>query len=193
MHTRRLAAFLLGGWFAGSLLMVFVATQNFRNVDRVLEAPPPAARTMIDSLGHDPARRLLRYLASESNRFYFRNWERAQIALGLGLGMSLLFATERRLIPILLAGSMLAIAAFQYVALTPEITYLGKLLDFPAEPVDSQWRRFWMMHNVYSVMEVTKMGMGMGLAAYLFWFRPRRRSRTEVNSVDHADHRHVDR
>lgn len=70
MHSRRLAT-IVGVWLGLTVAMAFVATQNFMGVERLLEAPGPDAARMIDKLGHDPARMLLRFQISELNRFFF--------------------------------------------------------------------------------------------------------------------------
>src|SRR5579862_4177640 len=61
MHWHRLAAFLFGCLILGSAFMIFVATQNFATVDRVLAAPPQQAEQMFQTLGPGNARVLLRY------------------------------------------------------------------------------------------------------------------------------------
>src|SRR5215471_15733202 len=71
MHYTRIAAFVLGAWLLGSVFLTFVATRNFATVDLVLKAPPAEASRMIQSLGSNNARQLLRYLAGEENRAYF--------------------------------------------------------------------------------------------------------------------------
>ncbi len=83
MRHTRIAAFVLGAWLLGTLFMIFVATQNFETVDRVLKNPPPEAYRLILALGNDNARQFLRYTAGEENRFFFENWELAQIVLGV--------------------------------------------------------------------------------------------------------------
>jgi len=61
MRHTRIAAFVLGAWLLGTLFMIFVATQNFETVDRVLKNPPLEAYRLILALGNDGARQLLRY------------------------------------------------------------------------------------------------------------------------------------
>src|SRR5688500_6870903 len=94
MNTRRLVCMLLGAWLAGSLWMFVTATQNFRTVDRLMHDPPPAATSMISRIGIANARTLLRFEASEMNRFYFDVWEWAQLALGIAAFLLLLFTTS---------------------------------------------------------------------------------------------------
>src|SRR5208282_3012037 len=113
MQHSRIAAFLLGALLLGSLFLAFVATRNFRAVDAVLNSPPPEASKMIQTLGHQNARQLLRYLAGEENRGYFEAWELAQLALGVALVAFLLLGVEKRLLASL-AGAMLALTLFQH-------------------------------------------------------------------------------
>ncbi len=82
MSTRRFVAFLLGVWLGGSLFMYVIATHNLESADRVLGSPPPAAAKILDSLGAESARLLLRYQASELNRVYFEYWGSAQLVIG---------------------------------------------------------------------------------------------------------------
>src|SRR5580700_2818384 len=98
MHRHRIAAFLAGCLIMGSLFMIFVATQNFGVVDRVLAAPPHEATQMFQTLGTENARLVLRYLAGEENRLFFTTWESAQIALGGLLTAVLLLAIKSRLL-----------------------------------------------------------------------------------------------
>src|SRR6201986_3884670 len=98
MHRYRIAAFLTGCLILGSLFMIFVATQNFGTVDRVLAAPPHEAAQMVQTLGPENARLLLRYLAGEENRLFFTSWELAQIALGVLLTAIVLLFIKNRLL-----------------------------------------------------------------------------------------------
>src|SRR5215472_7728194 len=97
MHSERLICFLLGIWLAGGLFMAWVATENFRGAERLLHEGSLSARIdfkMLDDPhtgGPGAARLLLRYQASEQNRFYFESWEEAQIVLGTVLFFIVLF------------------------------------------------------------------------------------------------------
>src|SRR5580693_6314371 len=114
------AAFLLGVWLAGTILLAFVATQNFAAVDRILSQPTPQAATPLSALPHDTMRPLLRHLSSELNRLYFFSWGVAQVAFGLLL-LILLLALNRRVEAAFVA-VMLAIANVQLLWMTPRIT-----------------------------------------------------------------------
>lgn len=177
MHTRRLSTLILGIWTGLTLAMMFVAIQNFRGVDRLLEAPSSAAKSPLDSLGHDRARALLRYQISELNRFFFDWYETAEIALAIFLTFNLLFATNGNRVMLLLCGSVLTLVLFQHFWLTPEITYLGRLIDFVSRDVPSAARsRFWSFHTAYSVLEIVKIALLAAIAVKMLVRGDRRRN-----------------
>jgi hypothetical protein len=178
MHFRRFAALVLGIWLAGCVFMDMVATQNFRSVDRLLAAPPPPIAERVQAMGgHDLARAFLRYQASELNRSYFDNWERAQIVLGAVLFLVLLFGSPPNRLMLLLTLLMLGLVLVMHFYLTPEITLLGRTIDFVSPGTPSPGRtRFWTFHGAYSACELVKFGMGTVLAVLLV----RRRRRSEV-------------
>jgi len=158
--------------------MDMVATQNFRSVDRLLAAPPAQLAERIQALGgRDLARVFLRYQAAELNRSYFDNWERAQIVLGAALFLVLLFGSPPNRLMLLLTLLMLGIVLGMHFYLTPEITRLGRVIDFVSPGTPSTERtRFWTFHGAYSACELVKFGLGTLLAVLLV----RRRRRGEV-------------
>src|SRR5579862_6752593 len=166
MLAQRLATFVIGAWIAGALFMVLVATQNFHAVDRLLAAPAPAAAERIQTVGgRDAARMFLRYHSSELNRFYFATSEQAQIVLGLAL---LLLVWRNGLADRLLCLAMLAIVLAGRLWLTPEITLVGRLIDWiPPAASDPRRDYFWKLHGIYSAAEVTKQVLGVALAIRL--------------------------
>jgi len=191
MHFHRFAAFLVGAWLAGSVFMDLVATQNFRSVDRLLDAPSQQATERIQKLGgHDAARVFLRHLVSEQNRTYFVTWERAQIVLGCVLFLGLLFGMQPERFPLLLALVMLGIVLLMHFFLTPEITRLGRAIDFAPPGGSGDRTRFWTFHGLYSASELIKLGLGLALA-----YRLLRKSKTsqtaEVDRVHEPDHSHI--
>jgi len=194
MHHTRIAAFLLGAWLLGSLFTAFVATRNFHTVDAVLGAPPPEASKMIQTLGHANARQLLRHLAGEENRGLFEAWELTQLVLGTALTGFLLFGVKKRLLAGL-AGAMLIVTLFQHFKITPEMLWMGRSIDFLPGTTESQARdQFWKLHGIYSGIEVVKMLLAVITAGFLFSMRRRRlRQPVEIDPVDYANHRHVNR
>jgi hypothetical protein len=174
MHIRRVAAFLVGAWLLGSLAMFFVATQNFQGVTRVLDVPSEKANARIEKLGGEEARFLLRYQVSELNRFYFETWERVQLVLGAAL-VFLTLRGSQRLSILAIPFAMLLLVAVAHWLLTPEITRLGRLMDFvPDARQTPDGQVFWRYHQIYSAMEVGKFLLGLYLA---FTLLVRRRSR----------------
>ena len=174
--------------------MDMVATQNFHSVDRLLAAPSPQAEERIQKMGgREAARVFLRYQVAEQNRWYFETWECVQIGLGLALFFVLLFGSLPDKLFLLLTLLMLAIVLVMRFFLTPEITQLGRVIDFVAPGVSAADRtRFWTFHGAYSASELVKIGLGLVLMVLLV--RRRRRSHpAEIDVVDKSDHSHVNR
>ena len=186
MNIRHFACWLVGAWIAGSLFMIMVATQNFRSVDRLLASPGSAAR-QVEKMGHDEARTFLRYQVSEQNRWYFETWEKIQLALAL---LATLLRQGRA--PASLAALMCALLLAERFYLTPEIIRLGRLIDFVPHAASSAERDiFWRFHGAYSVVELLKLALGLFLSGRLVFGRNRIAGQVDV--VDEADHRHVNR
>jgi hypothetical protein len=183
MHRYRIAAFLTGCLILGSLFMIFVATQNFGTVDRVLAAPPHEATQMFQTLGPENTRLLLRYLAGEENRLFFTSWELVQIALGVLLTMVLWVAIKSRLLAGL-AGAMLILALFQHFRVTPEMIALGRLVDFGGGSGSAAYSQFWRLHGLYGVLEVVKLVLlAMVAGLLLFGRRGKTPQQVEVGPV----------
>ena len=196
MPLRRLLCFLLGMWLAGGFFIAYVATQNFRGVDRLLAQPNPAVAVEIKTLGPDAARALLRYQVSEQNRRYFETSEEAQLAVGLFFFLLVLFGSKESKFSLALALGMLLIVALQRFLLTPQIVSLGRQIDFIPPDVSSPSRsRFWVLHGAYTGVELLKWVLGLTLAAKLcFQLSPRSgEAGQEFDLVDKANHRHVNR
>jgi hypothetical protein len=197
MHARRLACFFLGMWLAGSLFMAWVATQNFRQVDRLLSRADPAATLRLKPLGEN-ARLILRYQASEQNRWYFQKWETIQILYGAVFFFVMLFGSRENKFVLLGVLLMVALVMVQKFLLTPEVVALGRLIDFvPANQQSPERTRFWILHTTYTGVELGKWAVAMILTGQMVFSRKRsgrsRDSRNEFNSVDKADYRRVNR
>lgn len=158
MHTRRLSMLILGLWLGLTFAMLFVATQNFRGVDRLLELPHSEAAKSLKTLGQDNTRLLLRYQIAELNRFYFDWYGVAQITLAFSLAACLLFATNGNKFVLLLAGAAILVVIVEKSFLYPEITYLGRLLDFaPKDTALPERARFASFHMYFTMMEMLKL------------------------------------
>jgi hypothetical protein len=194
MHWNRFAAFLLGAWLLGSLFMAFVATQNFAAVERVLGSPPPGGTKIFQTLGADNARYMLRYLAGEENRGFFETWELAQIVLGLMLIATFLALKHPALAGF--AGGLLILTAFQHWRIAPDLVGIGRSNEFLARGAQSAVARsqFGKLHAAYGVIEGVKLLLSLVIAGFLFPMRGRRRRRrVQVDTIDDADHSHINR
>jgi len=89
--------------------------------------------------------------------------------------MVLLFGSTETNFTLLLALLMLLIALLQRIVLTPEIVILGRVIDFvPATQPSAERSHFWMLHAMYSSIEVLKWGLGFVLTARLLFRRKRK-------------------
>src|SRR5450631_3152240 len=102
MHTRRVVTFLLGIWMGGSVLLGFLTLENFRSPSLVLNSPASAEVKMIEKLGQEETRLMLRHLAMEQSRSYLAIWEDAEIAVGVVLLLLLLLSSQTRLFPLIM-------------------------------------------------------------------------------------------
>ncbi len=176
--------------------MAFVVLQNLHAPSLVLNAPAEPVAAMIKVLGQDKIALLLHHQAAEQTRSLYYVWEQAQIALALALGACLYFATQKRLLSLVLCGVMVSLVMFQFFAITPELAYRGRAADFaPADGGAGATVRTLVLYQLLVVTEGLKVVVGGILASYLFVFRTSRKrsSRREVDVVDHADHSHIDR
>jgi hypothetical protein len=192
---RRFVAFLLGVWLGGSLFMYLIATYNLELADQVLSSPPPAAAKIIDSLGSESARLLLRHQASELNRACFEYWGLAQLVIGGVVFGLLLFATREGKWPVVTALVMTVVVAVMRFILTPDLVTFGRQLDFVTKEAGAaEFARFWGVHRAYGVAELVKSCLGLALLGLLL-FRVQRKRRPvhQLHAVDDADDRHIDR
>jgi ABC-type dipeptide/oligopeptide/nickel transport system permease subunit len=95
MGTRMIKAAILSAWLAATLLMWFAATKSFAAVDRVLRNANPQFVEAAKGMAEGQTRVVLRHLASEINRAYFRGYGLAQVVLGAVLLLLLWRETPR--------------------------------------------------------------------------------------------------
>ncbi len=161
---------LIGAWIAGSLILVGVATQNFRTIDRLLAAPTPKFSQAIAPLGPDEPRVVLRHLSSELNRLYFRVWSLIQLALG---ALILAGAIGYRPLdkPSMTGASMIFALVIGLSVLNWLIVPLGRSLDFvPHTPPPPGLARFWSLHFAYTFLDSLKLVLCVWLL--IRWSRP---------------------
>ena len=166
--ARSWAIFCMAVWLTGTVAMAVVATQNFYTIDRLLQARPnPVFAADIEKMGHDATRELLRYLSSELNRLYFQYWNVASLAVGiLSLWLAVkLPAAEKPKWGIV---SMLGIALFLTVLITPFILSVGRSIDFvPRDPPPPGLRTFGLLHATYTVFDGLELILGILVTTWL--------------------------
>jgi hypothetical protein len=178
-----------------SFFMAFVVLQNLHSASLITNAPAAPVAGMMKTLGPEQMALLLHHHAAEANRNIMYVWEEAEVLLGLILGGCLYFATQKRMLSLVLCGIMLTLVLFQFWAVTPEMAYRGRETDFPPGSASSTLMvRAMVLYQMLVVSEVLKMIVGGILASYLFSFRTsRRRSRRiEFEEIDDAHHSHID-
>jgi len=193
MHLSRIATLLLGAWLAGTLFMSFVATRSLDEVDDVLKSTAPPAEKIIQMIGYDNARMLLRLMAGEENRYYDNTWEEVEIVLGVLL-TAVLFLGVRNAWLGTISTVMLALVLFSHFRITSDLSWLGRSIAFVPWNVRSLLRdQYWKLNAIHQAIAVVKLLLGSVIAGLLFAVRRRRPvRRRKVDAVDHADHGHVD-
>ena len=162
------AMFAMGVWLAGNVMVAVVAAENFYTVDRLLAGSTSGAfASEVARVGHSETRDLLRYLSSELNRYYFRIWNFAQLAIGLLVLWLIASAPSIARARWAVLG-MVGVVALAAVWLTPQIISVGRSLDFvPRDPVPSSLNRFWVLHGVYTVLEACKLVVGLVVSVWI--------------------------
>ncbi len=173
--------------------MWWVAAQNARAADRLLEQASPLARLQMKPLGGD-ARLVLRYAANEQTRTYDRAWETGQLALGVLFFVLMLFGSREHYV--LLSGIVLMIllVCLECFLIAPEMTAQGRLLDF-APGGTPEHVKFSVLQTAYYGADAAKFVLGLVLTGSMVFSSKRsgrsRNARRQLNFVDKADYRHV--
>lgn len=156
IQYRRLAALLVGAWLGAGILADVAVTQNFQTVDRFLQKPGSVSTSAaLREIPRTRERFILRRNAAEENNWIFLNWERTELVLGAGLFLLLVFGERPQRLMIAMCVALFVIVAAEHFFLTPLITDLGrKVDDLPAN--DPQSREFWILHGVYSGLDILK-------------------------------------
>jgi hypothetical protein len=162
------AIVILAVWVGWALFMWFLAGRSFRTVDRVLTNSNPQVAEAARPLAPEKERELLRHVASEINRTVFHAYGIAQIALGLILVSLFFVKTPRDNFGLVLAVTMLGLVLVLTLVVTPQITSLGRSLDFvPRTPPPPEFKRFWMLHGAFTGLDGLKLLAGLFLLGRL--------------------------
>src|SRR3954454_19657853 len=192
MHYRRILCLLLGLWLGGGIVMAWFGARSFQTVHRVMNQSNPVFALQTRPLGQANTRMVLRYQIAEENRFLFQNWEYMQIALGVFFFSYMLFGTLENKFSLGLALLMVILTGVERFGISSELGSIGKTLDYvPADAVNAERAKFWMLHSAYLGCEALKYGVGLVLLATVM-----RRGRVvdpvnKFDMVDKAKHRHV--
>jgi uncharacterized membrane protein YkgB len=167
-----LAIAVLSLWIGCTLFMWFAATRSFRTADRVLKSPPPEFTNDVQRLKPEQTREVLRYLASEINRTYFRAYGLGQIVLGAILLFLLAWRVPRNAFNVAIAAFMLFVAIVLTLGVMPQIIALGRTIDFlPRTPPPPGYQRFWKLHAMFTGLDGAKLAGGVVLLVRLILFR----------------------
>jgi len=152
----------------GCLLMIFISYQNMVNVDRIMGNPPGPVAKDIEDLGSDITRMLLRYQASEMNRFIFNTWGVGQIGIGLAFLSAVTFTAHRS--KFLLIGGAVAVllAGIQVMYTMHSMMAIGRAFDFlPINAALKERELYQGYSTLNTVLEVLKILIGFSLAIRL--------------------------
>ena len=165
MHFRRLASLLLGGWLAGSLVMLAFAARNVRVVDELVRTPAKEARDVMVKLQEAELRMLMNYHGETVNRWACRTWEITQLVLGPALLLSLFFSASSKRYTMILCLMMIFSAAFQHWFLTPKVDQLTQAAVFiKPDQLSVQRDQLRIMQTGYTTTETLKLSLGILLS-----------------------------
>jgi hypothetical protein len=194
MHARRLASFFLGLWLGASLFMAWVSSQNLKEIDRLLSGENPVARLNLKPLGTEGVA-ILRYTASEQIRWYYGKWETIQLVGGGAFLLIMLFGSREDYFILLGLLVLVGIVILQKFLITPELTALGRMTDFPQNFQAPEANRYGVVRTAHWGVEAAKWALMLFLTGQMVFSRKRsgrsRDSRRKLDGVDKADHRRV--
>lgn len=178
--------------------MHWVYSDTKHSVDRLFDHPNPSATLLLKPLGPEAAKQVLNYQAAEQNRYYRESWETGQLILGCFFFFFMLFFTREDKISLLLSLLMVICVVAQRFYMTPEVSSMGRVVDFVASDTYVPGRhRAAVVEKAYDVAELAKLGIGTLLAGWLILGRGKRRSRSDVRQeldmINKANYRHIDR
>lgn len=186
---------MLGLWMGAGLWMLWVAADNAASADRLLLAPNASATAYLKTLGRVQLAPLAHYLAAEQNRSLLETWGVVQIVLGGLFFFFLLFGTHLGKFPLAMALLMLLIVVGERVAITPGMEMVGHATDFNPDPSHRARLARDVLNYGYTMAEWAKFVLGAVMAVFLIRQERRRSldSRKQVDLIDKADYRHIDR
>ena len=171
IRIQALSIAILSVWVGWPLFMWFAATRSFRTVDEVLKSPPAQFSSDVRGLKPEQTRGVLRYLASEINRTYFRAYGWGQLVLGSIVLFLLAWKAPRNGLNVAVAATMLFIVIVLTLGVMPQIIALGRNIDFlPRTPPPPGYQRFWKLHMMFTGLDGAKLLGGIFLLVRLIAF-----------------------
>ena len=183
MRYSRIAAWVLGAWLGGSLLLIYLAANGLERATGLLTAPPAPLAQMLQTLPPANQRAILRYVVVDQNHYYFEVWENAELATGFLVIAILFLGVESRLMSGLTLG-MVLVVAFQHLKITPELSYLSRSIEFIPWTAESPPRdQFWKLHTLYVTLDVLKLALGSLVSWLLISSQRKRRVRSNDDEL----------
>jgi hypothetical protein len=155
---------ILSAWLVATPFMWYAATQSFATVDRILRTADPQFVEATKGMARGQTRVVLRHVASEINRVYFRGYGLVQVVFGGVLLLLLWRETPRDPLGLGIACTMLGLVLILTLVLTPMIVSLGRSLDFvPRNPPPPHKPPVWALHGAFTGLDGVKFLAGLGL------------------------------
>ena len=150
-------------------LVDFLALEGHRIVTLVLDSPTADVRDILKKAGDAAVGPLLHHAASEQTRALLSAWEDAQLLIGLIMLVILILTDQRKILAIAMTAAMALLVLIQHFAVTPELSILGRSVDFQSESASFSVRaQAWTLTQIYGVLETIKLVIGGVLASYFF-------------------------
>ena len=114
----------------------------------------------------------------------------------MGFFFYLLFGTKEGKFALGMVLLMLGLVLVQRFLITPDLTAMGRNLDYlDLDAAATVRRQFWVIHSAYAGLEVLKLGVGLVLCWKLAFGRRNRPGdvRKQVDPVDKRNYGHVNR
>jgi preprotein translocase subunit SecG len=199
VHSRRLTCLILGLWLGGSLLFAWISSSGMSTAGTAINTLGPKGQQAIGVVGQESARQLSRFVVSEVMREFSYAWGWMQVALGIILFVAVTFSTNGNKVLMLLAGAMLALTLVLHLSASPNISALGRVIDFArAHEFERERRALAAFSSAYVLVEFVKVGLGIAIGAILtltsgMASKRRRRVVHKLDEIDNANYGRVNR
>jgi hypothetical protein len=192
VHSRRLTCLILGLWLGGSLLFAWISSSGMSTAGTAINTLGPKGQQAIGVVGQESARQLSRFVVSEVMREFSYAW-------GIILFVAVTFSTNGNKVLMLLAGAMLALTLVLHLSASPNISALGRVIDFArAHEFERERRALAAFSSAYVLVEFVKVGLGIAIGAILtltsgMASKRRRRVVHKLDEIDNANYGRVNR